>query len=461
MFRRKMVLSLMTSILALGLYSTKAHASTIDFQRISGGDRYETCRSILNAGWTNTDYLVVASGENFPDALCAVPLAKKYNAPIMLVGKDGISGNNELELAKLGLKHVFIVGGKGSVSEDCENVFRAYCTEPLTAITRFGGNNRYETSKQVAEYLGANNGVVIANGENFPDALSIAPIAGIKGMPILLSLPNALTDSTSSFVKDNNVTKSYVVGGNAVVSDDVLNQLPNAKRLAGSSRYSTNAAVINEFKDSLNFDNTYMASGQNFPDALSGSALAALNNAPMFLVNDSNSQEQKDIIQGKLASINKITMLGGYSVVKYNPINKLIDGINEAVVPYQSGWNNDLKNRLNTFMDSADKLLPGCSWYQPMYDQLNYILYQYATGKISETEAINKIISTNYRGLKADTKRIVVRKYTYSTNDVATIYKTYSIFSGMCYIYSNCYIYYDANTNTNTIYGIGTDITSE
>ncbi|KZL91757.1 cell wall-binding repeat-containing protein [Clostridium magnum] len=458
MFRRKMVLSLMTSILALGMYATKAHASTIDMKRIWGGDRYDTARKILNTGWTNTDCLVVASGENFPDALCAVPLARKYNAPIMLVGKNGISGNNELELAKLGLKHVFIVGGKGSVSEDCENVFRAYCDEPLTAITRFGGNNRYETSKQVAEYLGANNGVVIANGENFPDALSIAPIAGIKGMPILLSLPNTLPDSTSSYIKDKNVTKSYVVGGSAVVSDDILSQLPNAKRLAGNSRYSTNAAVINEFKDSLNFANTYMASGQNFPDALSGSALAALNNAPMFLVNDSNSQEQKDIIQGKLASINKITMLGGYSVVKYNPINNLIDGINEAVIPYQSGWNNELKYRLNRYADSPEA---ACQWYQPIYDQLNYILFQYATGKLSTEEAISKVNSTKYLELGTESQNTIVRKYTYATNSTADIYRTYGIFSGMCYNYSNCFIYYDAKTNTNTIYAIGTRILPE
>lgn len=33
---------------------------------------------------------------------------------------------------------------------------------------------------------------MVASGENFPDALSIAPIAAQKGMPILLSSKNAL-----------------------------------------------------------------------------------------------------------------------------------------------------------------------------------------------------------------------------------------------------------------------------
>ncbi|KJR45615.1 N-acetylmuramoyl-L-alanine amidase [Desulfosporosinus sp. I2] len=51
---------------------------------MAGFDRFETASKIAKSGWTQSDYAILAYGGNYPDALSSAPLAKKYNAPILL-----------------------------------------------------------------------------------------------------------------------------------------------------------------------------------------------------------------------------------------------------------------------------------------------------------------------------------------------------------------------------------------
>lgn len=52
-----------------------------------------------------------------------------------------------------------------------------YAQEPSTR--RIAGANRYETAAEIAQdtYPGGCDTVVLANGENYPDALSASPLA--------------------------------------------------------------------------------------------------------------------------------------------------------------------------------------------------------------------------------------------------------------------------------------------
>ena len=70
----------------LVILSLKADASTLN--RIEGTNRYEIAVAISKEGWTNSNYVILVTGEDFPDALCATPLASLYNAPILLTNKD-------------------------------------------------------------------------------------------------------------------------------------------------------------------------------------------------------------------------------------------------------------------------------------------------------------------------------------------------------------------------------------
>ena len=82
--------------------------------------------------------------------MSAAPLAKKYEAPILLTGKDILNPYTSVELNRLNVKNVFIIGGKGVVSQSIEDSLKARGIK----VTRIGGADRYETGVQVAQKLG-------------------------------------------------------------------------------------------------------------------------------------------------------------------------------------------------------------------------------------------------------------------------------------------------------------------
>jgi len=287
--------------------------SNVTIERLAGVDRYKTAVEICKKGWKDkSDYVVLANGENFPDALSAAPLAKKYNAPILLTSKDVLNEDTKSELQRLNVKQVLIVGGSGVISENVESTLNSM----NITVKRFYGKDRYETSIKVAEEVELNNnGVFVANGENFPDALSVAPIAAQKGMPIILVPKDNLTESTDKYVSSNSITKSYVIGNSNSISESIVSKFKNTERIYGQNRYATNVAVIEKFENDLNFSGICVANGENFPDGLSGSALAALNKEPILLVTEETDESTEALVNKKNSLFREIRVFGGEGVV--------------------------------------------------------------------------------------------------------------------------------------------------
>lgn len=334
--------------------SNKVLAATTE--RLQGTDRYETSISISKSGWETSENVVLASGLNFPDALSAAPLAKQLNAPILLIG-GGLDTALNNELNRLQIKNVFIVGGEGVVSKSIKEQLES---KGIT-VTRLSGNDRYETSLSIANYIidkfNLGTEIVVASGGGFPDALSIAPIAASKGMPIVLSPKNELPNSVKKYITDNKVTKAFVIGGSGVLSDNVMQGLPLAERVWGDDRYKTNIAVLNRFVTDLSFDNVYIATGIGFPDALSGSALASKNSSPIILMDKTLSMSTVDYMLLKLPSINKLWILGGEGVVPQSVLTNNVYGntsgniCNFAFVAKQGDWiyyNNNTLYKIKT-----------------------------------------------------------------------------------------------------------------
>ncbi len=322
------VLSIVVTVGIIFSITTKVMADG-EPQRIWGKDRYDTAIEASKSGWNDgSEYAILTNGENFPDALSAAPLAKKYNAPILLNSGKGLDNRVKTELKRLNVKQAFIIGGKGVISKAAEDTLN----ELNIKNTRLYGQDRYETAVKVAEQLGNVKEIAVASGENFPDAMSIAPIAAQKSMPIILTSGGKLPDSASNYIKDKNITNSYVVGGNDVVSDETLSKLPKAERLYGDSRYDTNAAVLNRFASDLNFNTIYLSSGENFPDALAGSALAAKSSTCVLLISDYAGNPTKKFAFDKLPSENNIKILGGQGAVSDKLVNKIIyPDVNEII----------------------------------------------------------------------------------------------------------------------------------
>ncbi|WP_027954930.1 cell wall-binding repeat-containing protein [Halobacillus kuroshimensis] len=293
----------------------------IDFadtaERISGIDRYQTAIEVSKKGWEQSGTVVIARGDSFPDALAGAPLAYKLDAPILLTKSNKLSSEVKAELDRLGAEKAVILGGDGAVSD----YVRYQLEGQGLSVERIDGKDRYETAANIAARLdGSPDKAIVADGRNYPDALSAASFAAQNGYPILLTKTNELPAETKRALK--NMESTIVTGGTKAVSDDVLNQLPDAMRVSGADRYATAAKIAGEL--SGNSKAAFVSTGRDFADALTGSVLAAKYGAPMLLVKPDDIPDSIDDVIESMDYRN-FHVLGGTKAVSDDVLNELQD----------------------------------------------------------------------------------------------------------------------------------------
>jgi subtilisin family serine protease/putative cell wall-binding protein len=291
-----------------GIYQagyTQAGSTT----RLAGKNRRETAIEIAKAAFpAGTDTVILAREDNFPDALSGVPLAYKEHAPILLTNSQSLPAEVLTEINRLAPEKVILLGSTGAISDQVQNQLRLQGY----SVNRIGGPNRYATAAAIAKALGTTGKAIMVNGENFPDALVIAAQAARNGEPILLTDNQILTTETDLVLRQLSVTETLVIGGEARVSGAVFGQLPGARRIAGSNRYETAANVLSEYI-SVN-PTCYLATGEDFPDALTGGLLAAMQSTNLILVSPG---EQTDVLWDLLQSWHgkEAVAIGGPNVI--------------------------------------------------------------------------------------------------------------------------------------------------
>lgn len=160
---------------------------------------------------------------------------------------------------------------------------------PGVTADRIGGNDRYDVAVAISQQNFPNpvSTVYIATGENYPDALSAAPAAAKAGAPLLLVPSGALPASVRSELERLKPAEIIVVGGPSSVSPAVYSTLSRLtttiSRRTGLDRYEVSRNIAaNAFATGASV--AYVATGENFPDALSASAAAGTLGAPVILV---------------------------------------------------------------------------------------------------------------------------------------------------------------------------------
>jgi N-acetylmuramoyl-L-alanine amidase len=314
---KKILASLFVFLFIFGLVNT-AFADT-SISRMDGKDRFEVSVNLSNKEWPNgADKVVLVNYLAFADALSATPLAYQYNAPILLTYMNDLPDATKAEIQRLNPKEVVIIGGPGSVSD---NIISELQSIKVPSVRRIGGADRYEVSRNVAQEMPPSSKVVLAYGQKFSDALSIAPYAARNGFPILLTDTAKLPDPIVAAIQQRNPTSSIIVGGVASVSDDVAKAVPAPTRIDGKDRYEVSANVVRILN--LPASSAYVATGNTFADALTGSVVAAKENAPILLT-------EKDNLPSAISSlvldkkIQNFVILGGVGSVSEKIINQLI-----------------------------------------------------------------------------------------------------------------------------------------
>ncbi|WP_414647944.1 cell wall-binding repeat-containing protein [Desulfitobacterium sp.] len=107
------------------------------------------------------------------------------------------------------------------------------------------------------------------------------------------------------------------------MSWDVTSHYPNFSVIAGSDKYERNLSFTSIFSNELDFTTTYIATGDDFPDALTGAALAAQSSSPILLVGKELSPFTETILRRHAGSIKKLRVLGGEGAVSTDVIQKI------------------------------------------------------------------------------------------------------------------------------------------
>lgn len=269
---------------------------TWDNERIFGQDRFETaiaiaekfCQtdaelgidkdSMTNYTFKDTakdkvDTVILATAFNYPDAMCATPLTRPLNAPILLTYQDRLEEKTKAKMESMEIKHVVIVGGEGVVSPAVTQELKAMGIE----VEQIGGKDRYETSALIARKLdevqdvhhidkfGQNQSrAFLVTGDRWEDSLACSSAATTDGSPILLvpkTVDNPAVDTMHEFCVENGIaaTKAEFFGDTVVdIPADVLRKIVPANKGMQDVVYSKNRSMSR-----VPFANVFLINSRN------------------------------------------------------------------------------------------------------------------------------------------------------------------------------------------------------
>ena len=279
---------------AINTGAVYGYSGNPDIYRLGGNNRYDTAIAIAEDGWEYADSVVLANGDDFADALAGVPLAVALDAPILVTRSDRIDNEILETIEKLNAGTIYILGGPGAISTEVERQLNNY------EIIRF------ETSVRIAEELARVTGiesqyVFVAYAHNYPDALAISSIAACMGAPIIYAPKNGSIDvTTANFLQSAHREKAVILGGPS----------------------ETCVKIYEEYGFMFDFSTIVVATGNDFPDALSGGAYAGKKWLPIILVDNIHEQPAiNNFVEDKLVDI--VYTIGGQGAVSDNAIKNM------------------------------------------------------------------------------------------------------------------------------------------
>lgn len=318
-----LMIALATSMLGPSPAVAQSDGTEVRVQRVGGVDRYETaaltalewqygrcarrweiyadseqeCRddAIISREWT------LVRGDSFADALAAASYAQ---APILTTPATRLPSYAGLFRDRL-INSVSLIGGPDVISDDVQEDLRdqfGYGGPRIAAFSRYGTAVEVAISHRSA-YGDSSfpfEEIIIVNGDSWPDGLTAAALVGpLRSMRVVLPVERDRVPGEvylylrSRSIVEPALTQLTIVGGTAVVSDEVVAELEaitpfaGTRRLAGSNRFETARAVADAY-----FENDAIADEpwgvtiirpDTFADAIAAPNIIQAYNAPLLL----------------------------------------------------------------------------------------------------------------------------------------------------------------------------------
>lgn len=287
--------------------------------RISGANRYETSVAISQQLPYIGETVFLASGAKFPDALAAAPVAAAEQAHLLLTPRDELPGSVLQEIQRIDPASVVVVGDEQSISSAVARIVR---DATGASVERVAGGNRFETALALLDRMEDLDEVWVVAGGKFPDALVAGSVAGQSRGGIILDWHGssaaqleAWRQRIAPYVEGRPVR---IAGSTASVSSAAADALrrsgaASVERYSGGNRYETAVAVHDAFSPTAPDGSMLLTTGQNFPDALGGSVLAAATGEPLYLTPTNCSTQVATMLRAERdqRGVHSITGLGG------------------------------------------------------------------------------------------------------------------------------------------------------
>lgn len=300
--------------------SWRAKTPNAASDRLAGSDRIATGVAISQQsfGAQQAPIVVLASSGTFPDAIVGGPLAGTFASPLLITPSTKLDSRVLTEIKRVLAPGgtVVIIGGTGAVS----SAVQTSLTNAGIDTDRLGGSDRFGTSVKVAQALDGvfagspepRSTAFFADGTKFPDALVSGPAATEYLAPVLLTNGTTVPSSVKSYVTGAGFTDFFGVGGSAAAAAKAA--FPKTIGISGADRYATSQQVAQYFFPGASV--LGYASGENFPDALTGGALMAGLWQPLMLARASSLPS---VVSGQAyrfrASTDQVLVFGGTAVV--------------------------------------------------------------------------------------------------------------------------------------------------
>lgn len=297
--------------------ATSTLVGSVEVSRLAGRDRFQTAIAISQSGYpAGARTVLLANGNDFPDALAAGPAAAALGAPLLLTHPTVLRADVLGEIVRLAPTRVKIVGGPAVVTEAVVSQLRGLGI----TVERLAGDDRYATARAIiASSFTSVPNVVIATGRGYADALVASAAAGSRRIPVVLvdGAAGAVDAETLGLLARLGVTRAWLAGGTGVLSSGITGSLQQAgiavTRYAGDDRYSTALKINQAFFPTAT--RAFVASGVDFPDALAGAALAGAVGAPLYSVASTCVDASMGYDMVSRLAVGEVTVLGGEGIL--------------------------------------------------------------------------------------------------------------------------------------------------
>lgn len=281
--------------------------------RLGGDDRYKTMELISQESFPTAgscETVIIARGNDFPDALAASALAGAKDAQVLITESNALTAETKAEIKRLGAKNAIVLGDKWSISENTFNEIKALMSG---TTTRIGGADRLETAYEIYKSNAGNWGktAIVATGEKAADSLSISSVAYALEAPIFLAAKDGtVSQDVLDALSKGGFERVVVLGDEWSVSDDsvasIKKVVSNTERLGGVDRYETSQMTAEWAVKNCSFDysNAMLTAGRDdkYADALVSSSLGGKNASPLLLIDEG---EPASFIISKVIAPNK------------------------------------------------------------------------------------------------------------------------------------------------------------